>query len=65
MGRSDRDTEGAEKYQHLWGDAVYSAVEDADDGDREATRNIGHGTLSLFRVGYSGLGTTARQRSPP
>jgi len=27
---------------------VYWTKEDADDGDREATRNIGHGTLSLF-----------------
>jgi hypothetical protein len=50
MVRSDRDTEGAEEYQHLRGDAVYSAVDDADDGDREATRNIRHGTLPSFGV---------------
>ena len=50
MARSDRDTEGAEEYKHLWGDAVYSAVDDADDGDREATRNIRHGTLPSFGV---------------
>src|SRR5579864_6432497 len=39
---SDGETEHAEEYQHLWGDAVYGAVDDADDGDREATRNIRH-----------------------
>jgi hypothetical protein len=55
MGRSDRDTEGAEKDQHLWGDAVYSAVEDADHGDYEATRNIGHGTLPFFGLGTADL----------
>ena len=43
--RSDRETEGAKEYQHLRGDAVYSAVDDANDGDHEATRNIGHGNL--------------------
>jgi hypothetical protein len=50
--RSDRETEGAEDRQHLRGDAVYSAVDDADDGDHEATRNIRHGNL-LF-LGPSG-----------
>jgi hypothetical protein len=45
MARSDRETEGSEEYQHLRGDAVYSAVDDADDGDHETTRNIGHGNL--------------------
>jgi len=49
MARSDRDTEGSEEYQHLRGDAVYGAVDDADDGDREATRNIRHGDTSFFR----------------
>jgi hypothetical protein len=48
MVRSDRDTDGAEEYQHLRGDAVYSAVDDADDGDHEATRNIRHGNTSFF-----------------
>jgi hypothetical protein len=45
MARSDRDTEGAEDRQHLRTDAVDSAVDDADDGDHEATRNIRHGNL--------------------
>ena len=49
MALSDGDTEGAEEYQHLGGDAVDGAVDDADDGDREATRNIGHGNTSYFR----------------
>src|SRR5437588_7993174 len=40
--RSD-NPEGAEEYKHLGGDAVDSAVDDADDGDHEATRNIRHG----------------------
>jgi hypothetical protein len=48
IARSDRDTEGAEEYQHLGGDPVDGAVEDADDGDCEATRNIGHGNTSFF-----------------
>jgi hypothetical protein len=48
MACSDRDPEGAEEYQHLGSDAVYGAVEDADDGDHEATRNIRHGNTSLF-----------------
>jgi hypothetical protein len=50
MARSDRETEGSEEYQHLRGDAVYSAVDDADDGDHETTRNIGHGNLLFFGV---------------
>src|SRR5205823_4643540 len=45
--RSDRDTEGAEEHQHLRSDAVDGAVDDADDGDREATRNVGHGNTFL------------------
>jgi hypothetical protein len=53
MARSDRETQGAEEYQHLRGDAVDSAVEDADDGDREAARNIrnrhGHFLFLRFR----------------
>src|SRR5437667_11296805 len=48
MARSDRDTQGAEEHQLLRGDAVDSAVEDADGGDREATRNIRHGNTSFF-----------------
>ena len=49
MARSDRDTEGSEEYQHLRGDAVYGAVDDADDGDRETTRNIRHGDIFFLR----------------
>jgi hypothetical protein len=45
---SDRETERAEEYKHLRGDAVYGAVDDADDGDREATRNVRHGILSFW-----------------
>ena len=45
---SDGETEHAEEYKHLWGDAVYGAVDDADDGDREATRNVRHGILSFW-----------------
>jgi len=45
---SDRETESAQEYKHLWGDAVYGAVDDADDGDREATRNIRHRILSFW-----------------
>jgi len=37
---SDGETEHAEEYKHLWGDTVYGAVDDADDGDRKATRNV-------------------------
>jgi hypothetical protein len=32
-----------EEHEHLGGDAVYGAVDDADDGDREATRNLRDG----------------------
>lgn len=39
---SNGETESAEEYKHLWGDAVYGAVDDTDDGDREATRNVRH-----------------------
>jgi hypothetical protein len=47
---SDRDTERAQEDEHLGEDAVYGTVDDADDRDREATRNLRdgkHGTTSL------------------
>jgi hypothetical protein len=43
--------EGVKEREHLGGDGVDNAVDDADDGDREATRNLRSGKHHFFFLG--------------
>jgi hypothetical protein len=43
--------------EHLGGDGVDHAVDDADDGDREATRNLRNGKHHVF---FLGIGYVSR-----
>jgi hypothetical protein len=43
--------------EHLRGDAVDSAVDDADEGDREAARNLRNGKHHFFFLGIGYVNT--------
>jgi len=45
--------------EHLGGDGVDNAVDDADDGDRKATRNLRNGKHHFFFLGIGYFNTDA------
>jgi hypothetical protein len=66
LRRSDgrREPEDMKECEHLRGNAVDSAVDDADEGDREAARNLRNGKHNFFFLGVCYVNTATCSRPP-
>ena len=59
-----RESESVKEREHLGGDGVDNAVDDADNGDREAARNLRNGKHRFFFLGIGYVDTGAVLRRP-